>query len=273
MTRSVVFVFAVAALGCGGSLSAGGTPGVVPTPEISAAVRALRVRVLEDTAFAAKGDTDSRLNEQVKAAVQAELGHAGLTVIHGQDMLPDIDVRLEIRATAGVYLVHGHVTLTAKSDNTAVAIAVTSDEFHRAGEFPIIMAEKVVQALLHSPGLAEFAEKKNAHLVTARHEQRSAPVEAKPSPETAATSKEHFNQATRHYELGHYQEALDEFEAAYMAVPDPVFLFNVAQCHRKMGHDKEAVGFYKSYLRNAPNASNRADVQKRIQDLEAGKHN
>jgi hypothetical protein len=40
-----------------------------------------------------------------------------------------------------------------------------------------------------------------------------------------------------------------------------------------MGHDKEAVDFYKSYLRNAPNAPNRADVQKRIQELEGGRHN
>jgi hypothetical protein len=53
-----------------------------------------------------------------------------------------------------------------------------------------------------------------------------------------------------------------------MAVPDPAFLFNIGQCHRKMGHDKEAVSFYKSYLRNAPNAPNRADVQKRINELE-----
>jgi hypothetical protein len=40
-----------------------------------------------------------------------------------------------------------------------------------------------------------------------------------------------------------------------------------------MGHDKEAAGFYKSYLRAAPNAPNRADVQKRIRELEGGKHN
>ena len=52
--------------------------------------------------------------------------------------------------------------------------------------------------------------------------------------------------------LAIYQETLGEFEAAYMAVPDPAFLFNIAQCHRKAGHDKEAIAFYKSYLRNAP---------------------
>ena len=41
----------------------------------------------------------------------------------------------------------------------------------------------------------------------------------------------------------------------------------------KLGHDKEAVEFYKRYLRAAPNAVNRADVEKRIQELESGKHN
>jgi tetratricopeptide (TPR) repeat protein len=96
-------------------------------------------------------------------------------------------------------------------------------------------------------------------------------VDSKPKAEAAAKAKEHFSQGTRRYELGHHQEALTEYEAAYMEVPDPAFLFNIAQCHRKMGHDKEAVSFYKSYLRNAPNAPNRADVQKRIQELENGK--
>jgi len=275
VTRFVVLAFAVAVLGCGSLFSSGGTSSGDATSksEISAAVRALRVRVLEDMAFVAEGDTDPRLNEQLKSAVQAEFGHAGLSVLHGRDGTSDVDVRLDIRVSAVVYLLRGHLALTAESGGIAVAVATTSDEFHRSGEFPLVMAGKAVQALLHSPGLAEFAEKKNPRLVAVRHEQPSAPVETKPSPETVATAKDHFNQGTRHYELGHYQEALGEFEVAYMAVPDPVFLFNIAQCHRKMGHDKEAVGFYKSYLRAAPNAPNRADVQKRIREMEGGRHN
>jgi hypothetical protein len=243
---------------------------LVPRSEISAAVRALRVRVLEDMAFVAEGDTDPQLNEQMKSAVEAELSRAGLTVVHGRDSRADIDVRLEIRVSVMVTFLRGHLALTAESGDAAVAVGQTSEEFHRGGEFAVIMAGKAVQNLLRSPGLAEFAEKKNPHMVKAP--RAPAPVEAKPSPETVATAKEHFNQGNRHYELGHYQEALNEFEVAYMAVPDPVFLFNIAQCHRKMGHDKEAVGFYKSYLRAAPNAPNRADVQKRIRELEGGKH-
>ncbi|MGB8299338.1 MAG: tetratricopeptide repeat protein [Polyangia bacterium] len=273
MTRTAVLALAVAALGCGGLYMGGTASSELPArSEVSAAVRALRVRVLEDMAFVAEGDADPRLNEQMKSAVEAELGRAGLTVVHGRDSRADIDVRLEIRVSVMVTFLRGHLALTAESGDSAVAVGQTSDEFHRGGEFAVIMAGKAVQTLLRSPGLAEFAEKKNPHLVKAPRAQPSAPVETKPSPETVATAKEHFNQGNRHYELGHYQEALNEFEAAYMAVPDPAFLFNIAQCHRKMGHDKEAVGFYKSYLRAAPNAPNRTDVQKRIRELEGGKH-
>lgn len=273
--RTWLLASVLASLGCGGLFSSGSPAGegATPTAEVSPAVRALRVRVLEDMGFVAEGDADPGLNDKVKAAVQAELVAAGLTVLRGQEGRPDADIRLEIRVRAVVYFLHGHLTLTAESDGIALAIAPTGDEFLRDKEFPAAMAKKAVSALLHSPGLAEFAEKKNPRAVRVRPEARPAPVravpvESKPKAEAAAKSKEHFTQGTRHYELGHYQEALTEYEAAYMEVPDPVFLFNIGQCHRKMGHDKEAISFYKTYLRNAPNAPNRADVQKRINELE-----
>lgn len=277
MIRQLAILPILVSLGCGGLFSSRpADEATAPTAEVSPAVRALRVRVLEDMGFVAEGDTDPRLNEKVKAAVQTELTSAGLKVVHGREGKPDADIRLEIRVTAAVYFLHGHLTLTAESDGIALGIAATGDEFHRDTDFATVMAKKAVFALLHSPGLAEFAEKKNPHAIRARPEARpvpvmAAPAESKPKSEAAAKSKEHFTQGTRHYELGHYQDALTAYEAAYMEVPDPAFLFNIGQCHRKMGHDKEAISFYKSYLRNAPNAANRADVQKRINELEGGK--
>jgi hypothetical protein len=270
--RQIVFVSLLASLGCGGVFSSGPQAvGAVPTAEVSPAVRALRVRVLEDVGFVAEGDADPSLNEKVKSAVQIQLMAEGLTVLHGREGKPDVDIRLETRVTAAVYFLHGHVTLTAENDGIAVGIAATGDEFHRDTDFPSLMAQKAVTALLHSPGLTELAERKHPHAAGAHPHPAPAPVvqaETKPKADSAAKSKEHFTQGTRHYELGHFQEALTEYEAAYMEVPDPVFLFNIGQCHRKMGHDKEAASFYKSYLRNAPNAPNRADVQKRINELE-----
>ena len=74
------------------------------------------------------------------------------------------------------------------------------------------------------------------------------------------------------YNLGRFSEALSEYEAAYLAVQDPPFLFNIAQCHRKMGKNKEALESYRSYLRVAPDAPNRAEVQRRISELERQAH-
>lgn len=45
-------------------------------------------------------------------------------------------------------------------------------------------------------------------------------------------------------------------------------LYNIAQCHQKLGHVDEALTFYKTYLRRAPDALNRSEVERRIQDLE-----
>ena len=38
-------------------------------------------------------------------------------------------------------------------------------------------------------------------------------------------------------------------------VEDPVFLYNIAQCHRLLGENAEAVRFYRRYLEAAPAAS------------------
>jgi len=137
----------------------------------------------------------------MKAAVQAELGNGGLTVLHGRDGTSDIDVRLEIRVSAGLLFLRGHVTLTAESDGTAVAMAVTRDEFHREGDFPSSWPAKRCKPCSTQPALAEFAEKKNPPPVAGRHEPRSASGDTKPSPEAVASAKQHFNQGNRHHEL------------------------------------------------------------------------
>jgi tetratricopeptide (TPR) repeat protein len=80
--------------------------------------------------------------------------------------------------------------------------------------------------------------------------------------------REHYEKGKRFFDLLKYAEAAEEYEKAYLAAPDPVMLFNIAQCHRLNEQPDEAIRFYKSYLRNAPTASNRADVEKRIAEME-----
>jgi tetratricopeptide (TPR) repeat protein len=246
--------------GCG--LFSSGNRGPDYTADVPLAVKSLRMRVLEDMAVVIEGEADSNLNDQVKAAVQAELGRAGLFIVHGREAALDVDVRIELRVSETMNYLRGHVGLVAEANGVAVAVAGSGQLLRSGSEFPLAASQQAVSALLRSPALAEFAEKKHPK-ATAK-----ANADARENPETVARAKSHFAQGTRQYELKHFQEALVEFEAAYLAVPDPVFLYNSAQCHRRMGHDREALDFYRSYLRNAPEAPNRTEVTKRIQELE-----
>ena len=82
-------------------------------------------------------------------------------------------------------------------------------------------------------------------------------------------ARAHYEQAVAHYNLDEFAPALAEFREAYRLKPDPSFLFNIAQCHRKLGEIDAALDFYRKYLRNLPNAPNRADIERMIAELRA----
>jgi hypothetical protein len=83
----------------------------------------------------------------------------------------------------------------------------------------------------------------------------------------AADAKEHFNRGVKLYNLGHFQEAIPEFEKAYDADPAPILLFNIAQSHRQNGNKERALFFYRRYLEQEPNATKRVDVEQRMKEL------
>jgi tetratricopeptide (TPR) repeat protein len=81
-------------------------------------------------------------------------------------------------------------------------------------------------------------------------------------------ARAHSAEGDAYYKLEKYANAIAEYEQAYLAKPDPSFLYNIAQCHRLMGHGAEAIKFYRRYLKDAPAAPNRAVAEKHIRDLE-----
>ena len=95
-----------------------------------------------------------------------------------------------------------------------------------------------------------------------------APVTRAASPEDKTKAREHFQNGLVHYDLGEFGEALSQFKDAYRMVQDPAFLFNIAQCHRRLGQNVEALDFYRNFLRRSPNAANRGEVERRIQEIE-----
>jgi hypothetical protein len=70
------------------------------------------------------------------------------------------------------------------------------------------------------------------------------------------------------YSLGKFSVAVGHFEKAFELLPDPVILFNLAQCHRMLGNAKQSIFFYKGYLRAVPKAPNKREVLRWISELE-----
>jgi tetratricopeptide (TPR) repeat protein len=71
------------------------------------------------------------------------------------------------------------------------------------------------------------------------------------------TAKDHFLKGTKYYDLRRFDEAVKEYAAAYELRDEPAVLYNIAQAYRLGGHSREAVQFYRNYLRRVPSARNR----------------
>jgi tetratricopeptide (TPR) repeat protein len=91
---------------------------------------------------------------------------------------------------------------------------------------------------------------------------------AEPTEAQKREAKELNDKATRLYEVGKYGEAIEEYQKVYLLVDDPVLLYNIAQSYRLWGKPEDSIRFYRNYLRRAPGAPNRADVEKKIADQE-----
>ena len=77
-----------------------------------------------------------------------------------------------------------------------------------------------------------------------------------------------YESGTSHYNLNEFEDALHDFKEAYRLRPDPVFLFNIAQCYRQLGDPKAAASFYRSYRREVPDAPNRSEVDRLIVEMD-----
>ena len=73
--------------------------------------------------------------------------------------------------------------------------------------------------------------------------------------ELSAPAKARLDVGLVHYNAGHYEAAIVEFEAAYEIDPDPSLLFTWAQAERLAEHCDAAVPRYRQYLASKPSAA------------------
>lgn len=78
-----------------------------------------------------------------------------------------------------------------------------------------------------------------------------------------------YDEGKRHYTLAEYDQAIAKFKAAYNLLPNPGFLYNIAQSYRHKKDCGQALTFYRNYLREDPQARNRVVVERHIEAMEA----
>jgi tetratricopeptide (TPR) repeat protein len=85
----------------------------------------------------------------------------------------------------------------------------------------------------------------------------------------AAQARAHYEKGRSYFQVGDYRKALEEFQAAHIEQNDVAYIYNVAECHRLLGQPKEALIFYRRFIRMAPaNHPSRPDAERRIAELE-----
>jgi tetratricopeptide (TPR) repeat protein len=86
--------------------------------------------------------------------------------------------------------------------------------------------------------------------------------------EDRSAAKRLFLSGSKHFDLGEYEQALGDFKEAYRLHEDPTLLYNIAQCHRLLRHNEEALRAYKTFLARSPDSPVRPDVERRINELD-----
>ncbi len=79
----------------------------------------------------------------------------------------------------------------------------------------------------------------------------------------------HFDAGRMNFGLQRYGEALEHFQAAYELSQDAVFLYNIGQCQRVLGQRDAALLSYRTYLSQQPDAPNRDQVERLIDQLKS----
>ncbi len=99
-----------------------------------------------------------------------------------------------------------------------------------------------------------------------------AGLEAQDAPPTRAQIEQArtlFVRGTQHYQAGRLNEALEDFLGAWRILPGPELAYNVARTYERIADHSRAIQFYRHYLqRAAPDAAERADVERRIRAME-----
>jgi hypothetical protein len=97
----------------------------------------------------------------------------------------------------------------------------------------------------------------------------AVPAAAQPSADDRAEAKKAFKRAEAAEKRKDWRTAIDEYQRAYELAPHPYVLYNIALDYERLEEFRDAATFYRRYLDEQPDASDRARVEKLITTLRA----
>jgi hypothetical protein len=98
-----------------------------------------------------------------------------------------------------------------------------------------------------------------------------APVAVRAQPtDTVTQARQHFQSGKQLFDASDYRGAIREFESANKLAPAPLLLFNIGLAYERLGEAGPALQYFKAYLEQMPNASNRSLVEIKIDRLQGG---
>jgi hypothetical protein len=97
----------------------------------------------------------------------------------------------------------------------------------------------------------------------------SQAAESPPGPTPNERAKQHYLKGEAYFKAHDFSAAMGEYQSGYEEKADPVFIFNIAQCQRLLGHPGPALESYRRYLRESPDGAGRAVAERQIAELEA----
>jgi tetratricopeptide (TPR) repeat protein len=81
-------------------------------------------------------------------------------------------------------------------------------------------------------------------------------------------ARAHYKAGAAYYQRGKYVDAIREFEQSYELSRKPEILYNLAQCHDKLGQRDKVAGYLRRYLKEKPKAEDREQVEAWLGHLE-----
>jgi tetratricopeptide (TPR) repeat protein len=250
-------------VGCGGLLTGVGDGPAGAPASASPELRALRLEVAERVAIVAEGSIGTGFDQTLRAALERELGRAGFTFASGGT--PDLTARLEARVNCVATVMRGRAALAFEAGGREIDAVESNDLTVGRAEFPDALARRLVAMVVASPRLAAFADARPRLASPSSSLRRASPADGGAA---VALARRHATQGNANYNLDRFAEALAEYRAAYLTASDPALLYNIAQCHRRLGHRRDALDYYRKYLRTAKAPPNRAEVERHIAALE-----